>query len=301
MLVNKQSLSSIFTGLKTLFNNALTAKPGNWEKTAMEVPSSRAGEDYAWLTRFPRLRKWVGDKVIRNLEAGNFYKRNEDWEATIAVRRNDIEDDALGIYNAQARSAGESAGELRDIIVDDLKNKAFTNLGIDGQPFYDTEHPVGKSVYSNRLTAALSAATLTAASASYGAARTAIMKFVDDEGMPLRLIPDTLEVPPALEATAILLLTSDKLGDDSPNPYKGTATVLVNPALTSDTAWFLHVTNRQAVKPFIVQMRKPPTFVQQTSEENDDVFVRGEYKFGVEARATGVYGFPQLSVGSTGA
>ncbi len=47
-------------------------------------------------------------------------------------------------------------------------------------------------------------------------------------------------------------------------------------------------------------MRKRPVFVKQTGEENDDVFNKGEYKFGAEARATGVYGFWQLSYGSTG-
>jgi phage major head subunit gpT-like protein len=300
MLVNKASLSAIFTGLKTIFNNALKAQPGNWQATAMEVISTTAGEDYAWLSRFPKMRKWIGDKHIKSLEAGKYYKKNEDWEATIAVKRNDIEDDTLGIYNTQSQMAGSAAAELHDIIVDDLKNNAFTETGIDGQYFYDTDHVVNGASVSNKLTAVLSAATPAAAAASYGAARIAIQKFKDEEGMPLRLMPDTLEVPPALEAVAKKLLEAEKLDDQSPNPYRGTAKLLVNPALTSDTAWFLHVTSK-AVKPFIVQMRKRPVFVSQTSEENDDVFMKAEYKFGAEARATGMYGFWQLSVGSTGA
>jgi phage major head subunit gpT-like protein len=301
LLVNKESLGTIFTGLKTIFNNALTATKGMWQATAMEVPSDAAGEDYAWLTRFPKMRKWIGSKVVKNIAAGKYYKANEDWETTIAVKRNDIEDDRLGIYRTQALQAGESAAELHDIIVDDLKNNAFAQTGFDGQYFYDTDHPVGDSSVSNKGAAALSAASQAAAAASYGAARTAIMSFKDEEGMPLRLIPDTLEVPPALESVGRLLLESDKLADDTPNPYKGTAKLLVNPGLTSATAWFLHVTSKQSVKPFIVQMRKRPVFVQQTSTENDDVFDKGEYKYGAEARATGLYGYWQLSFGSTGA
>lgn len=300
ILVNASVLNSVFTGLKTIFNNALKAQPGNWQATAMEVPSTGASEDYAWLSRFPAWRKWIGEKFVKSLEAGKYTKVNEDWETTISVRRNDIEDDRLGIYNIQAQSAGDSAGELNDIIVDSLKNGAFANPCIDGQYFYDTDHEVNGASVSNKLTAVLSSATPAAAAASYGAARTAILKFTDDEGMPLRLVPDTLEVPPALEAIANKLMTADKLDDNSPNPYKGTAKVLLNPALTSDTVWFLHVTTK-TVKPFIVQMRKKPTFVSQTSTENDDVFMKAEFKFGAEARATGVYGFWQLSVGSTGA
>ena len=72
-------------------------------------------------------------------------------------------------------------------------------------------------------------------------------------------------------------------------------------AITSATQWMLHVTSKQSVKPFIVQMRKRPTFVQQIGSDNDDVFNRRLFKFGAEARATGVYGFWQLSYGSTGA
>jgi len=300
MLINKANLSAIFTGLKTIFNNALTAQTGNWQATAMEVPSTTSGEDYAWLSRFPKMRKWVGEKFVKNIEAGKYYKANEDWETTIAVKRKDIEDDSLGIYNAQTRMAGESAAELHDIIVDDLKNNAFAQTCWDGQYFYDTDHPVGTTSVSNKLTNALSAANLAGVQGSYGAARTAIMSLKDEEGMPLRLVPNVLEVGPALEAVARIICEADKLQDNSPNPYKGTATVLVNPAITSTTQWMLHVTNKSSIKPFIVQMRKAPVFVSQTSEENDDVFMKGEYKFGAEARATGLYGFWQLSVGSTG-
>lgn len=300
MLVNKEALGAVFTGLKTVFNNALTAQKGTWQSTAMEVPSDAAGEDYAWLSRFPKMKKWLGSKAVKNIEAKKYYIANEDWETTISVRRNDIEDDRLGIYRTQSMQAGESAGELHDIIVDGLKNGAFTQLCFDGQYFYDTDHSVAGASVSNKLAVALSAATLVAATASYGAARTAIMTFRDEEGMPLRLIPDTLEVPPALEAVGRMLLEADKLADDTPNPYKGTAKLLVNPGLTSATAWFLHVTSKQSIKPFIVQMRKSPVFVSQTSMENDDVFDKGEYKFGAEARATGLYGYWQLSVGSTG-
>jgi phage major head subunit gpT-like protein len=152
---------------------------------------------------------------------------------------------------------------------------------------------------SNKLTVALSNASLAAAMASYGAARTAMMNFKDEENRPLNVIPDTLEVPPALEAVGNLLLTADKLGDDSPNPYKGTAKLLVNTRLTSSTAWFLHCTTRP-LKPFLFQERKKPVFVQQTDTQSDDVFDRGAFKFGAEARSNGGYGLWHTSVGSTG-
>ncbi|MCG9087366.1 Mu-like prophage major head subunit gpT family protein, partial [Laribacter hongkongensis] len=82
-------------------------------------------------------------------------------------------------------------------------------------------------------------------------------------------------------------------------PYRNTATVVVAPWLTSDTAWFLLDTSKP-VKPFIYQEREKPVFVQQTDPQADDVFNRKKFKFGAEARAAGGYGFWQLAYGSTG-
>jgi len=300
MLVNKSNLTAVFINLKTTFNKAFDAAPALWEKTTMKIPSGSKENDYSWLSRFPKMRKWLGDKVIKTLEAFKYTIINDDWEATIEVDRNDIDDDSIGIYEPQAKDAGFSAKQLPDEIDADLKNNAFANECYDGQYFYDDDHEVAGSSVSNLGTAALSAATTALAAASYGAARLAIMSFTDDEGRPLALIPDVLEVPPALEATAKLLLENEKLTDESPNPYRGTATVLVNPRLTSSTAWFLHVTNRP-LKPFVYQERKAPVFVQQVDPESDTVFMRKKFRFGAEARAAGGYGLWQMSYGSTGA
>ena len=304
-LVNESSLRALFIGFSAIFNDALLAASQDYQQTCMTVPSSGRGMDYAWLTRFPRMRKWVGDKQIKNLELHTYYVKNEDWESTIAVNRNDIEDDQIGIYQIQAQDMGQSATELYANIANDLKNNSFTKLGIDGMPFYSTAHNLVDAdgldrTYSNKGVAALSSATLATASASFGAARVAIMKMCDYEGQPLLLMPDTLEVPPALEAVANVLIKADKLGDNSPNPYQGTCKVIVNPGLSSDTTWFVHVTSRP-VKPFIIQDREKPRFVAQTDINADSVYNRKEFRYGIEARCAGAYGFWQLSYGSTGA
>jgi len=299
MLVNKSNLTAVFITLKTTFNKAFEAAPTIWEKTTMKVPSGSSQNDYTWLSRFPKMIKWLGSKTVKALKAFTYTVVNDDYEATVEVDRNDIEDDSLGIYAPMAKEAGFSSKQLPDEIDAELKNDAFTNLCFDGQYFYDTDHVVAGASVSNKGTAALSAATTALAAASYGAGRIAIMGFKDDEGRPLGLIPDVLEVGPALEAPAKLLCEGDKLTDESPNPWKGTATVMVNPRITSTTQWMLHVTNRP-LKPYIYQERKAPTFVQQTNPDTEDVFMRKKFKFGAEARAAGGYGLWQLSYGSTG-
>jgi len=300
LLVNKETISNVFISLKTSFNNAFAAAPTIWPKIAMRIVSTAAQNDYSWLSKFPKMRKWIGEKQVKALEAFKYTIVNDDWEATVEVDRNDIEDDQLGMYGPQAQMAGDSAAQLPDEIVMDLVNGGFANLCFDGQFFFDTDHPVAGASVSNKLTVALSVASQAAAIASYGAARTAMRKFKDDEGRPLNITPNVLLVPPALEHIALAIVNNDRLDDGKANPYKGTAEAVVDARLTSDTAWFLLDTTKP-VKPFIYQERKAPVFVEQTSHENDDVFNRKKFKFGAEARAAGGYGFWQTALGSTGA
>lgn len=300
MLVDKQTLSNFFISLKTTFQNAFEAAPTVWEKIAMKIPSTSSKNDYSWLSNFPKMRRWIGDKYVKALKAYKYSIENADFEATIEADRNDIEDGNLFGYGVQAQTAGQSAKQLPDEVVMELVNGAFTNTCYDGQYYCDTDHEVAGASVSNKLTVALSAATLAAAQASYGLARTMMKKFKDDEGRPLGTIPVVLLVGPALEDTANALMTVDKLEDGKPNPYKGTAQVVVDARITSDTAWFLLDTSKP-VKPFIYQERKAPVFVEQTNMDSDDVFMRKKYKFGAEARGEGGYGFWQLCVGSTGA
>ena len=74
---------------------------------------------------------------------------------------------------------------------------------------------------------------------------------------------------------------------------------MVNARLTSDTAWFLLDTTKP-VKPLVYQERKKPVFVQQTTMDSDNVFMRKKFRYGAEARAAGGYAFWQMAFGSTG-
>jgi phage major head subunit gpT-like protein len=304
MLINKENVTSFFIILKTTFNNAFTGTQTVWQKIAMLVPSTGSQNDYAWLSRFPKMRRWIGEKNVKSLAASKYSVVNDDWEATVEVDRNDLDDDQTGMYSIQAQGAGFSASQLPDEIVMELANGAFVNKCFDGQPFFSTSHPAkdakGKAItVSNMSTVPLSIASLALAQAGYGAARVAMRKMADDEGRPLNITPTILLVPPALGDAARLLMTSDKLADQEPNPYKNTAEVVEDARLTSDTAWFL-LDCTKPIMPFIYQERKKAVFVSQTDLNSELVFTTKKYKFGAEARAAGGYGFWQLGFGSTG-
>ena len=299
MLVNAVNIKGMFVNLLTLFNKAFDGAPTVWNKIAMHVISTGSANDYGWLSEFPKMREWIGEKYMKSLEAFGYTIKNKDFEATIMVKRPHIEDDNLGIYAPMASAAGESARQWPDELVIPLVSSGFTTQCHDGQYFFDTDHPIGDTVFSNKGTKQLKAGTLAEAQASYGVAKLAIKTFKDAEGRPLGLVPDVLLVPPALEDTAKLLMTTEKFDNDQPNPYRNEAEIIVDARLTDPAAWFLLVTKRP-IKPFIFQERKKPMFVSQTNMDSDDVFNKAEYKFGVESRGNAGYGLPQLAYGSNG-
>lgn len=71
--------------------------------------------------------------------------------------------------------------------------------------------------------------------------------------------------------------------------------VLIDANYTGD-AWYLLDTSR-ALKPLIYQERKKPQFIRMTQEEDEAVFMRGEYRYGVDLRCNVGFGFWQMAYG----
>ncbi len=149
MIVNQSVLQAIYKGFKTIFNEAFQGVEPMYKKVATEVPSSAREETYAWLGSFPKLREWIGDRQIANLEAHGYTIKNKDWEATVEVDRNDIEDDSIGVYKPLVAELGRSAATHPDEIVFGLLAQGFNTICYDGQYFFDTDHPVGGQSVSN--------------------------------------------------------------------------------------------------------------------------------------------------------
>lgn len=294
MIVNSVALQSIFKGFKTLFNEAFAGTKPTYEKVATVVPSSTKSEEYGWLGAFPRLRKWVGDRVINSLAAHGYTIKNESWEATVEVNREDIEDDAYGVYTPMIKELGRSAATHPDEIVFGLLAKGFTETCYDGQYFFDTDHKDEDGpVQSNKGTKVLSAA-------SYSAARAQMMSLLDAKSTPLGIMPNLLVVPPQLEEAARKILYAEQI-EGTTNTLKNTAELLVAPWLAANpTAWFLFDTSR-AIKPLIFQQRKKPEFVSMDASNDQNVFMKKQYIYGVDCRDNAGFGLWQLAYGSTGA
>ena len=145
MLINSGNLAHIFTGFKASFAKGFAGAPTAYRQIATVVPSGTREETYGWLGQFPKMREWIGDRVVKNLAAHSYKIANRDFEQTITVPRNDIEDDQYGVCGPMFEEMGRSAAEFPDELVFGLLKQGFTTPCYDGQYFFDAEHPVGLS------------------------------------------------------------------------------------------------------------------------------------------------------------
>ncbi|KQC03146.1 MAG: hypothetical protein APR55_07110 [Methanolinea sp. SDB] len=218
MIVNQANLSGIYKSFSTIFNQAFDAAASMWPLVAMQAPSTGRSVDYKWLGDFPMMREWLGDRVIKDLSAFKYEIVNKDYESTIEVDRNDIDDDQIGIYTPMIQGLGQAAKAHPDILVFSLLKAGFETLCFDGQYFFDDDHVVNKGSVAN---------------------------------------------------------TGGGAG----------------------TAWYLLDLSRP-IKPIVLQIRKRPEFVAMDKPDDENIFMRKKFRYGVDDRKNVGYGLWQLAYGS---
>lgn len=144
MLINHANLRTIFTGFKSTFQRGWELRKPMYQRVSIIVPSNTEIEEYDWLGVAPGMREWLGDRVIHSLASHGFTIKNKDWEQTVGVERNKIEDDRFGVYSPIVMRMGEAAALHPDeLVFGDLFNNgnAADHVGYDGVPFFGTTHP----------------------------------------------------------------------------------------------------------------------------------------------------------------
>lgn len=219
MDLTPQVLVAARTGFKTIFQRAFDGAPSDYDKVAMVVPSTNRQETYGWLGQATGFRKWLSDRIIQNLKAHGYTIVNEAFENTVGVDRDDIEDDALGVYAPMFEQLGMDAKAHPNELVFGLLASGFTGVCYDGQYFFDTDHPVMLS-----------------------GAETSVSNFSGGAGTPWYLIDAT-----------------------------------------------------KAIKPIIFQKRRDYQFVAMDRPDDEEVFNKKQFRYGVDCRVNAGYGLWQLA------
>jgi len=143
-LITAALLQALNTALRKNFQDAHNAmrETAFFNEVATTVPSTTSSNTYGWLQDFPRLREWVGDRVIKDMKEQGYEITNKLYEATLGVQRTQIEDDQFGHYTPIATNMGQEAAQHPDVLISDLIAAGFASTCYDGQYFFDTDHPV---------------------------------------------------------------------------------------------------------------------------------------------------------------
>lgn len=142
MIITSGNLQGLFTGFKTIFNKGFSEADAQYLKIAMQAPSNTSKEIYTWLGQFPKMREWIGSRVIKNLKVHDYTIKNRKFENTIAVPADDISDDQYGVFTPMFEEMGRDSRQHPDELVFTLLASGFASKCYDGQYFFDADHPV---------------------------------------------------------------------------------------------------------------------------------------------------------------
>jgi len=146
MIITAAVLNALRTGFAANFQRGFDGEPTVFDQIATTVPSTTKSNTYGWLGAWPDMREWVGDRVLKDMQEHGYAVTNKDFESTVEVDRNDVEDDNLGMYGPMFEAAGQSARRQPEKLVFALLKAGGATLCYDGQNFFDTDHPVAANV-----------------------------------------------------------------------------------------------------------------------------------------------------------
>jgi len=143
MNLTSANLQALFKAYNANFQqgfSSLGEQGALYEQFCTVVPSSTAVEVYPWLKALPRMREWLGDRIVHSLEGSEFSIKNRKFELTEGVPRDSIDDDTYGLWSPVFQEFGRSSREHpNELAVETLEANP---LCYDGQNLFDTDHPV---------------------------------------------------------------------------------------------------------------------------------------------------------------
>lgn len=258
---------------------------------AMVVQSNGAYEKLGWLGAMPAVRQYIGELNAKKLNDYDYTIRNLDWEASVPVEQNDLDDDQTGTIQMIPGLLVDRVMAHPEKLMIALATGGTSGLAYDGVAFFSNAS--GARVIDNLL--AGTGTTLAQLDADLNAALVAMASFVDDQGEILNVKGDTIWCPMALKNSFDRLVNSmgdpTVTGGNTYNPYQGKFTVIGDARLDAVDAndWYLLSTGGRA-KPFVFSMRQTarPSFEKKPASKLWIASADGRWNAG--------YGLPHLAV-----
>lgn len=295
--VDVMTLRSIYESVRALFLEIYNQEVADYTLYAMEVPSGGQTEVHNWLGAIPTLKEWAGPRVIDRLSAFEYTVENKDWQLTLEIPRNAIEDDRVGLYRPavemMARQARNHPSQLA------LRLFETNPVGYDGQPLFSVSHREGDSgTQSNILNG--SGVTLDQILADLDAADARFADFKNDRGEPILIGGRPLRVTHVMVPNGLLgkfrTIQNADMIQNTNNRWRGNLEIIVNPYLADQNDW-VALCLEHTVKPVLVQIRRRAQIEDFNSQVAEvELFHNKRFLIGVDGRYAVAPAFWQTAI-----
>jgi phage major head subunit gpT-like protein len=250
----------LLVSARTGFLSAIRATKMPWQQIAMQVNMDAAAIDLVDLGAAP-----MPIDSSRGVTYQDFIERSmtltpTDWDITVWISQNAIDDDQTGSLERKVRSAGDNFQKHINKRVFQVLNAGDSQTygaAYDGQDFFDSDHVDAGGQYT---TGQDNEAVLTLSDTNFNTAWAAAQSIVDDQGNYLEYNYDLLVVNP-LNWKLAMNITGNPMQSDTANntenPFSGMMKLPVSSPYLDSTAWYL-IASSEAIKPLIVAMKKAP-------------------------------------------
>lgn len=290
---------ALWPGINAWYGKAYNEHPVEWDKLFETYRSRKAFEEDVSVSSFGYLQvKGEGQGIAQDSEQQGFITRytHVTYALGFIITREMFADDLYDIVGERrARGLAFSVRQTKETVAANVYNRAFDSnyKGGDAKEMCATDHPnIAGGTYANELT--------TAADLSESALEQAcidLMKFTNDRGLKISVMPQSLIVPVDLVFEAEKILgTEYEVG--TPNNTinvvrkKFPKGLVVNHYLTDADAWFIRTNAPDGLKHW---QREDADF----STDND--FDTKNAKFAVYERYSFGWTDPRAIFGSPGA
>ena len=91
-----QILEALTVSMSAAYTRGLGIVQPQWNRIATQVPSSGSSNFYGWLKDLPAIKEWVSSRQLVELGSHGYAIPNKTFEASIVIKREDVEDDEIG-------------------------------------------------------------------------------------------------------------------------------------------------------------------------------------------------------------
>jgi len=301
-LLNAQLLFStaFMEGVESIKDNVDTV----WKQKTTVIPmAGHRTTVLGFLAEQPQFRLWQGEREVKDLKVAAYTISTDKYEYSYRLSRDDVKFDTFGLLAMHPKGAGRASKMFYEKLVNAAQQAGTTRTCVDGQYFYDTDHPSGLDGTGPTFGNYRTGCTLNIANVFSGYAIMA--QLVDANGDNFGIRPNVLEYGPGqvekirdifsaeLTAKAIATAIGQEVHTVS-NTIGGLVTPFLNPNLPAGQ-WYLHDT-RSTLMPFLLGEEEAPTGLEMRVDPLDPhVWDFDEFLFGARARAGADYGLPHTS------